>query len=250
MNPSKSNAPLDVQGQFPQTAWPIVLQAGDDSTTVALPAFERLCHAYCPPLRGWLLRHGISVHEVDDFIQSFFMTVTAKHTLRYAKQGKGRFRTFLLTALKMHMINVHRKASALKRGGGQALFSLDETDAEGEPLLDPPCANTPDIEFDRDWALNVLGRVIHRLESEYDAEGRGKLFRHLQACLYGDNDALKHSEAALALEMTAEAIRAACCRLRLKYQHLIRQEIRETVAGNQDVADELAVLFEALSVRR
>jgi len=148
--------------------------------------------------------------------------------------------------LRNHLRDERAKAVAQKRGAGQPVASLDEADEEGAPLREPAGGSTPDAEFDRDWALTLLRRVVERLRAECAASGRGALFNHLQAFLFGDADAATHAEAALQLGMSEGAVKTAGSRLRLRYQELIRAEIRQTVDTDEEVERELRHLFAAV----
>jgi len=233
-------------GQFPATLWTQVLQAGGDTSPDALAAFERLARAYWPPLHAWLLRQGVGRPEAEDLTQSFFAHLIEKRVLQRLHRDKGRFRTFLLTVLRNHLRDERARAIAQKRGGGQPVASLDEADEDGAPLREPSGGPVPDAEFDRDWALTLLGRVVDRLRTECAATGRAALFTHLQACLYGDADAATHAEAARRLGLSEGAVKTAGTRLRQRYQELIRAEIRQTVDTDEEVETELRHLFAAV----
>lgn len=183
-------------------------------------------------------------------MQSFFEFMVDKKVLRRVSQARGRFRAFLLAALHNHWADLRDHDNAIKRGGGERMGSLDETDEDGKPIHEAVEIAAPDTEFDRDWALNLLRRVITRLESEYTAGGKADLFTHLQSFLYGDPDAMTHKQAADVLRISHEAVRIAGHRLRKRYQELIHLEIRDTVQSEADVADELQLLFAALRGRR
>lgn len=239
-------APSAPAAQFPATLWTHILCAGGDTSPDALAAFERLARAYWPPLHAWLLRQGVSHADAEDLTQSFFAHLIGKRVLQRLRRDKGRFRTFLLTALRNHLRDGLGKASAQKRGGGHEVSSLDEAGEDGAPLWEPAGGSMPDAEFDRDWALTLLGRVVDRLRADCETSGRGALFTHLQTFLYGDADAASHTEAARRLGMSESAVKTAGTRLRQRYQELIRAEIRQTVDTDAEVEAELRDLFAAV----
>lgn len=233
-------------GQFPRTLWTQILQAGGDTSPDALAAFEQLARAYWRPLHAWLRRQGVSPDEAEDLTQTFFVRLIEKRVLRQIQRHKGRFRAFLLTALRNHLRDQRDRSLAQKRGGGQRVASLDEADEEGTPLLDPAGGPVPDAVFDRDWALTLLGRVVDTLRAECEASGRGALFAHMESFLYGDHEAMSHAEAARRTGMTEAAVKTAGARLRRRYQELIRAEIRQTVNTESEVEAELRDLFAAV----
>jgi len=160
---------------------------------------------------------------------------------------KGKFRTFLLAALNHYLSDERDRARAEKRGGGQPLISLDETEAEQRYLQVPASNLTPEKIFDRRWALTVLEEALQRLRQEYVNSGRGELFESLSAFLsneagVGDYDAL-----APKLGMTAGAVGVAVHRLRQRYRECVRLELAQTVASPEDLNEEMNYLFAALS---
>ena len=106
-------------GCFLTTHWSVVLTAGSSDTPRAQAALEKLCRAYWFPLYAYVRRRGHSVEDAQDLTQEFFARVLERHWLARADQAKGRFRTFLLTAMERFLANEWDKVRALKRGGGQ-----------------------------------------------------------------------------------------------------------------------------------
>src|ERR1035437_8171138 len=118
MGPSNRETPRAPAGCFLTTHWSVVLTAGSSDTTRAQTALERLWRAYWFPLYAYVRRRGHSVEDAQDLTQAFFARVLEHHWLARADQAKGRFRTFLLTAMERFLANEWDKVRALKRGGG------------------------------------------------------------------------------------------------------------------------------------
>ena len=78
-----------------------------------------LCRSYWYPLYAFIRRHGHDAHEAEDLTQEFFARLLAKQFLAGVDREKGRFRTFLLMAVKRFLANEYDRAQAQKRGGGQ-----------------------------------------------------------------------------------------------------------------------------------
>ena len=119
MTSSGTETPRVPAGCFLTTHWSVVLTAGSKDTTRAQAALEKLCRAYWYPLYAYVRRRGHSVEDAQDLTQEFFARVLERHWLARADQAKGRFRTFLLTAMERFLANEWDKVRALKRGGGQ-----------------------------------------------------------------------------------------------------------------------------------
>jgi RNA polymerase sigma-70 factor (ECF subfamily) len=213
----------------------------------ARPALELLCAAYWYPLYAHVRRRGYSADEAQDHTQQFFADILQRQALRAADQARGRFRSFLLAALDHFLANERRRGQAQKRGGGQRPLPLDFDTGESRYLREPVHSETPEREFLRRWAIELLGRSLDHLRDEYRTRGRLELFEELKAHLSGDSEAAPHAEIAARLGMTAGAVKTALSRLRRRCRELLREEIAQTVAAPGDVDDELRELLSALS---
>ena len=105
--------------QFNTTHWSVVLAAGHHSSPQANEALETLCKTYWYPLYAYLRRSGRDTHDAQDLTQAFFARLIEKRDFALADREKGKFRFYLLGALKHFLADEHDKATALKRGGGQ-----------------------------------------------------------------------------------------------------------------------------------
>ena len=162
-------------------------------------------------------------------------------------QSKGRFRSFLLASLKHFLANERDRARAQKRGGGQIPWSLDFSDAETGIGLQPADNRTPEMDFEKRWAMTLLEQSLARLRKEYAERGRESLFEHLKTTLTEGRGGVAYGELAAKLGMTEASVKMAVLRLRQRYREVLRAEIAETVAGPSEVEDELRQVFRALS---
>ena len=110
---------------FATTHWSVVLTAGDSDPDRARTALSQLCEGYWYPLYAFLRRRGSGAEEARDLTQGFFADLLERGDLGGADPERGRFRSFLLTALKNFAANAHEREAALKRGGGRSRLSLD-----------------------------------------------------------------------------------------------------------------------------
>ncbi|MCX6903142.1 MAG: ECF-type sigma factor, partial [Verrucomicrobia bacterium] len=118
------------------------------------------------PLYAYVRRQGHTPEDAQDLTQEFFARLLAKNYLGTVDRAKGRFRSFLLAALRHFLANEWDRAQAAKRGGGQKLISLDETNAETRYGLEPADTMTAERIFERRWALTLLEQVLSRLRDE------------------------------------------------------------------------------------
>jgi RNA polymerase sigma factor (sigma-70 family) len=241
---SSSCAPGDI---FATTHWTVVLAAGQSHTPQSDSALEQLCRGYWFPLYAYVRRRGHAKADAEDLTQTFFARLLAKNFLENLDSEKGKFRAFLLAALKHFLANEWDKVRAQKRGGGQALLSLDWQTADTKFQVAATGEPRPDQAFDREWALALLARVIERLQSECEAEGRAKLFAQLKNFLMAGQGESAQAEVARALGMEEGAVRVAIHRLRKRYRALLRDEISQTLADPAMVDEEMRALFGAFS---
>lgn len=234
---------------FVTTHWTVVVAAGRSDTAQAHAALEKLCQSYWFPLYAYVRRRGHSVEDAQDLTQEFFARVLEHQWLARADHAKGRFRTFLLTAMERFLANEWDKARRLKRGGGRACVSLQLDTAETRYGVEPTDDRTPEQAFEYRWALTLLEGVMERLEAEFCAEGQAELFAALKPCLVGDCAAQPYVELAAALGMNEGAVKVAVHRLRQRYRELLRAEIANTVASSADVDAEMRHLFNVLAKR-
>ena len=232
---------------FPQTAWSVVLLAGESPSTRSTEALATLCQAYWYPLYAFIRRQGYSPHDAEDLNQAFFAHLLEQPRLSKARRERGRFRSFLLAALRNFLSDQRDKAMAQKRGGNIPLISLDAQTAEQRFRLEPTDERDPEKLFERQWALNILDRVLARLESEYATAGKSDRFQLLHPLLLGEEQALAYSEIGRRLNMSVAAVKMAVLRLRLRSRELFRAEITHTLAEEIDVADEVKRLSAALA---
>jgi RNA polymerase sigma factor (sigma-70 family) len=234
-------------GRFATTRWTLVVAAGAQTRPESRAALAQLCETYWYPVYAYVRRRGHSADDAADLTQAFFAELLEKQSLAAADRDRGRFRAFLLTVLKRFLGHERDRARAQKRGGGRRVVSLDISAAEGRYQLEPAHDATPDRLFERRWALTLLEQVLARLADDYAARGKSDLFEHLKVFLTGSSGAPPYAEVAAGLGMTESAVKVAVHRLRQRYRDLLHEEIAATIAGPEDVGDELSRLMAALS---
>jgi RNA polymerase sigma-70 factor (ECF subfamily) len=157
-----SSGPQADCDRFQTTHWSLVVSAGDRKSARADEALASLCADYWPPLYAYIRRSGHSLHAAQDLTQEFFARLLEKNYVQSADPERGRFRSFLLGAVKHFLSNHKQAARAQKRGGGQPLLSLDFRSAEAAYQLEPADSQTPDRLFEQQWALLLLDRILQR----------------------------------------------------------------------------------------
>ena len=231
---------------FRTTHWSVVLEAGGAGAS-ARSALETLCRNYWYPLYVFVRRRGYDTHQAQDLTQEFFARLLASESLKTAQPERGRFRTFLLGALKNFLANDWRDARRLKRGGGAEFLSWDALDSERRYALEPTDGEAPETLFDRRWAQAVVTAALERLEAEMRREGTGERCVALKSFLQGGGDAESYAATGERLGLSVPATKSAIFRMRRRYGELIREEIAQTVGSPEEVEAEIQHLIALLA---
>jgi RNA polymerase sigma factor (sigma-70 family) len=234
--------------RFPTTHWSRVARAGDPADPDARAALEGLCRDYWYPLYAFVRRNGFGLEEAQDLVQGLFASLLEREDLGDLEPSRGKFRSFLMKCCS-HYLAKHRDTErTLKRGGGRIPISLDRLAAESRFSAEPSHGLTAERLFERRWALDVLDRVLTRLDEEMSRSDQGPLYEQLRAGLLGHEEATPYHQVGKVLGRTEGAVKAAAHRLRARYRHLLRAEVARTVADPADVNAEVAALLAALTV--
>jgi len=234
------------QPLFLTTHWSVVLAAGHGDTTRADDALAHLCQTYWYPLYAYVRRRGHAVADAQDLTQAFFERLLERRWIESADHAKGRFRTFLLTALNRFLSDEWDKARAQKRGGGVAHVPVQLDTAETRYGAEPSDNSTPEQYYERRWALTLLDTVLQNLRAEYEHTGKDALFAALNPTLIGARQSQPYAELAAQLDMNEGAVKVAIHRLRRRFREVIKNEISQTVNDRAQVDAELHYLLEAL----
>jgi len=232
---------------FRTTRWTLVRHASDESSA-GRDALHQLCADYYEPVVAFLCRGGQDPETARETAHEFFARLLEAPNLGGAEPGRGRFRSYLLGALKHHVARERERALRQKRGGGAAVVSLDAgTETTPGIELGDARALPPDREFDREWALHVLRLASEALAAEWRDAGKGKQFSVLQPFIGGEAE---HGElAALATQLgdSAASLRKTLSRMRHRFRHHVKSQLLPTLAKSADVDDEMRALLAALA---
>jgi len=240
---TESPAP-ESSSPFATTRWTVVLTAAAPDAPDACEAFGRLYRDYWPALYGYVRRRGYEPAVAEDITQDFFTHLLEKQRLNGLTREGGRFRSFLMAALKNHLANEWDRSRAAKRGGGLAPLPLDNLAAESAFQQTNANLAPPEQLFDRQWALTVLELARRRLETELAESGKAAWLQTLGAALLGGVDDCARAEQAAQLGMSEGAFKVAIHRLRKRFGELLRQEIARTVDDPAEAVAELRYLIE------
>ena len=257
----------------------MVASAGRGRSSEAARALAALCESYWFPLYAFVRRSDYSPEDAQDLTQEFFVRLLARNYLADADRERGRFRSFLLGAMKHFLANERRREGTQKRGGGQTTISLDFRSGEDRYRQIEPADNlTPERLYEKRWAMALLDLVLARLREEFRAAGKLDLFDALKPLLAGSGKgdrrgkgdrhllpegpegccpqkvpvtfSASYREIADQLGMTEGAVKVAVHRLRRRYRALLKEEIARTLVEPEALEDELRALLAAVGTNK
>jgi DNA-directed RNA polymerase specialized sigma24 family protein len=229
---------------FHTTRWSIVLAAQSWTDAAgAHAALAALCRDYWYPLYAFVRRRGFAAHDAQDLTQAFFADLLERNPT-LADPAKGKFRSYLLGALKHFLANEWHRANAQKRGGGQKIVEWDALDPEARYALEPADQTDADTLYDKRWAMELLARAMAELRAEFAAKDDARTFDALKGTLIGVGPA--REELAKQLGISAGVLKVAVHRLRHRYREVLRAEIAETVDSPSEVNEEMRHLARTL----
>ncbi len=234
--PSVSDA---TDARFAETAWSVVIAAGAATPARAHTAMAELCRIYWRPIYAYLRRSDHPRHDAEDLTQTFFQHLLENETLRRASRERGRFRSFLLGALKRCLADEHVEQHTLKRGGGMQFISTNELEVEELHHLRMDHEAAPDEVLDARWAGVVLERALDKVRADFAAEGKANLFEALSPFLGGMKPYASYQEVADRMNIGLGAVKTLIYRLRQQFASAVRREVIQTVSAPHEVDDEL-----------
>jgi len=230
---------------FATTHWSALLTAGGSDRDKAREALEQLCNAYWYPLYVFARRQGYDAAESEDLTQEFFTRLLQRNDLAEVSPERGRFRSFLLGSFKHLLANEFHRRKTEKRGGLATLVSLEREELETRYRLEPADPVTPEVLFERRWAMTVLERAVERVREEYAVSEKADLFEELKGFL-SNQKSLPHAAISSKYGISVGAVGVTIHRLRKRYAEVLREEISYTVSTPEEIDDEVRLLIAAV----
>jgi RNA polymerase sigma-70 factor (ECF subfamily) len=232
---------------FLTTRWTLVISAQGVEDTARAAALEELCRMYWYPLYAYVRRRGHSAEEAKDLTQEFFYRLLSKDYLQAADRDKGKFRTFLLVAMKRFLANEWHRAHSRKRNPGIPLVPIDQGWAEDTYFHEPVDEMTPEKLYERRWALLLLERAMGEVRKQMAESGKESLYEALNHTVGGPGSPKPYAEIARDFDMSENAVMQAAHRMRNRYRDNLRAAIAETVASPDEIEEEIQHLLSILS---
>jgi RNA polymerase sigma-70 factor (ECF subfamily) len=234
---------------FAPTDWSLVVAAGKTDNPARTEALADLCRAYWRPVYAYLRRRGYDADRAQDLTQGFFAGILERNFFKQARPELGRFRCFLLSALKFYLGHERDRAAAAKRGAGKSDLPLDLSDAEYRYRSELTDGETPERIFEQRWARAVMDRAVDRLHAELKWSSDSARSLRLLTLVSGDGTGQRYRKVAGELAMTEGAVKAAVHRMRRRLGKLLREEVARTVLDPGTVEGEVRYLFSLIDSR-
>lgn len=236
---------------FQTTRWSAIRDAGTLDEQQRQVRVDNLIRKYWKPVYCYLRRKGYDNEIAKDLTQGFFHDVVLGHELiQQADQAKGRFRTFLLTALDRYVTSVHRKETAKKRLPKHGMIHLEPeilSNIPPEQLQEPP-----EQVFNYAWASNLLDKVLAEVREEYcntGMETHWEVFRiKILEPILNDAEALSFAEICKKYSIESESKASnMIITVKRRFGVILRRCLRPFVQSDAEIEDEYNQLIEILS---
>ena len=156
---------------FLTTHWSVIGKIAADSDTPNQALINELLKRYWKPVYCFLRHKGYDNEQAKDLTQGFFEEVVlGKELIRRAEQPRGRFRTFLLSALEQYLAREHRKQTARKRIPKDKLLQLEQIDQA--ELSEPVNQFSPEQSFNYAWITELLDKLLVEVEARCRSQGK------------------------------------------------------------------------------
>ncbi|MEO6872741.1 MAG: sigma factor [Chthoniobacterales bacterium] len=234
---------------FATTRWSLLAACRDADDRAAQEAIAQLCQDYWPPLYSFVRRRGYSRVDAQDLVQGFFTHFLRDRLYARSDSAKGKFRTFLLAAMKNYLADDWSKDRALKRGGDQTFLLLDAEIATAEELFaSEPAQSSLDEEwhYEQRWATALVSRALAGLRESFRGEAKAEIFEKLQPLIAGGANVPRQEDLAAQLALPIDTLRSHLSRMRTRYRTFLREEVARTIGTADDVDEELRRLSQIL----
>jgi hypothetical protein len=251
---------LNPASEFRTTRWTEVVAAQGDSAASQF-ALRQLCASYYEPVAFFIARFVEARKDHDPqyseaLTHDFFAKLLDSHSLKKADRTRGRFRTYLLGAVKHFLYDAFAREAAAKRGGDHQIVSIDQVDSSALRMQDDdvsrldlrdPHGFPSDAYFDRQWALTVVKQSMDSLKQEAEKSGESIKFEVLSKWLIAPTQDTQATAAAESIGLSDNAFRVTVHRLRKRFRAIVSQHISETLDEGDDLQSELNYLVAALA---
>jgi RNA polymerase sigma-70 factor (ECF subfamily) len=227
--------------------WSVVLTTQANAPSQGNVAGDELCRKYWYPVYAYVRQHGHSAQDAQDLTRDFFIRLLQKNSSRSVSRHRGKFRIFLVVALKYFLLDEWQRRHTRKRSVGQPKVSLAASLTESRYLTEWVDDRSADQIYERRWALSLQEQSLTRLRQELASADQAAAFDQLKGFLTAEKSSFSYTEAAQRLGLSEAALRMTVHRFRRRFRELFREDIAHTVARPEDIDEEMSYLFTVLN---
>jgi len=248
---SDETAKSQANGVFRTTHWTEIFVARSKDEPRRREALHELLVRYWKPIYYYLRCKGHAHEAAKDLTQGFFHEVVlGKGLIQKADRAKGRFRTFLLTALSRYRTSIRRAETAKQRMPEGGLISMEEID--GEAIPEPVLHTTPSKAFEYAWATALLDQVLDEVAGKCRQKGLATHWRVFRARVVeptldnADTPSLTQLCQKYGIPNEAKASHMILT-IRRRFRAALREHVRQLVESDAEVEDEIRHLMKVFS---
>ena len=230
-----------------QTKWSLVWQAGHGTERSMNRALEEICRTYWMPVYSFVRRRGSGLEDAEDLTQGFFYHLLEKKWFSQVDPNRGKLRSYLFASLGNFLVSAHLRAHAGKRAGSYPHIEFGAAEMGYQKVLTDGL--TPDLVFQRRWALDAVENALAATRKSYLEQRPDPLVEALFPKLR-DPAAEGPSSVALAekLGVSPENVRQTLYRMRKRFAEELFREVGQTIESRnpQEIRAELRTLLDFL----
>ncbi|MBV9125168.1 MAG: sigma-70 family RNA polymerase sigma factor [Planctomycetes bacterium] len=245
---SSETTPGNSSAAFPTTAWSLIQAAGHRTHEAYLAAANLFIAGYWKPVFYFLRARGYPLHQAEDLTQDFFTRFLEGNWIGKADQNRGRFRSFLLRILIHFLSDQGPRRAPRQQRFEQQLLSINSLVGGDDRTYEPPVHETPETIFMKQWAAALVANVLERLRAFYREEDRAAWYDVFAASYQPSPPEEPPTQQALAerFGMSRDQVRYALEIVQKRFAHFLREEVRDQVHSEAEVADEIRDLLALL----
>lgn len=230
--------------RFLTTQWTRILASDGSSTDSVSSGLTRLCETYHQPVYAFIRHRCHDPEKARDLCQGFFEMLIETGFYKKAEREKGRFRTYLLAAVKNYLNEDYRKSQRLKRGGDKIHLSLDLDEAELGFRGELSSESKNEAAFDHDWAVTVFDQVWLQLRSEYESAGHLDRYTAIHPILVDPSIRTSYADLGSQLGLSENGIKTVVHRMKARFRALFRDHVGRLVEHPGDIDEEISYLIQ------
>ncbi len=232
---------------LPSTRWSVVVEAGKRESPDFRRAMNDLCRLYWKPIYAYVrTARGMDNETAKDATQEFLLELVEGNLLTRYSVERGSFRAYLRGALHLFLLERHRQAGSLKRGGGRAVLALDDHEMKFVDRLVVAPDTTPEEAFDRQWANSVIDHAVIEMADDLTRAGKEAHFKIFDRYELhpAPGEPLSHAQLAAEFGLKESDVNHVLAGCRRMLREKISDKIRDYVGSESEVAEEIRRFFQ------